>query len=112
VGSDRTRIRPPAASVDEFLAQARAEVAVEITTLNPESGEPAVSHIRAAFAGNMHVITANKGPIACAYQALKQEARAAGVEFLYEATTMDGTPVFNLVRNTLPASKSWASRAR
>ena len=93
---------PPASSVDEFLAQARAEVAVEITTLNPESGEPAVSHIRAAFARHMHVITANKGPIACAYQALKQEARAAGVEFLYEATTMDGTPVFNLVRNTLP----------
>ena len=93
---------PAAASIEEFLAQARAEVAVEITPLNPESGEPAVSYIRAAFARHMHVITANKGPIACAYEALKQEARAAGVEFLYEATTMDGTPVFNLVRNTLP----------
>jgi len=93
---------PPAANVEEFLTRSRAEVAVEITTLNPESGEPAIGHIRAAFARHMHVITANKGPIAFAYQALKDEARAAGVEFLYEATTMDGTPVFNLVRNTLP----------
>jgi len=93
---------PAAANIDEFLARARAEVAVEITSLNPASGEPAISHIRAAFARHMHVITANKGPIAFAHRALKDEARAAGVEFLYEATTMDGTPVYNLVRNNLP----------
>lgn len=93
---------PPAASIDEFLDKARAEVAIELTPLNPESGEPAISHIRAAFARGMHVVTANKGPIAFAYSALRQEAISAGVEFRFEAVTMDGTPVFNMVQNDLP----------
>ena len=93
---------PAAASIDEFLDRARAEVAIELTPLNPESGEPAIAHIRAAFARGMHVVTANKGPIAFAHSALRQEAISAGVEFRFEAVTMDGTPVFNLVQNDLP----------
>ena len=92
----------PAASIEEFLDKARAEVAVELTPLNPESGEPAISHIRAAFARGMHVVTANKGPIAFAYSTLRREAITAGVQFRFEAVTMDGTPVFNLVQNNLP----------
>jgi len=92
-------------SIDEFLDRARADVVVELTTLNPASGEPAISHIRAALARRMHVVTANKGPIAHAYAALKEEARHAGVEFRFESTVMDGAPVFNLVRNTLPGCK-------
>lgn len=93
---------PAAQSIDEFLTKARAEIAIELTPLNPESGEPAITHIRSAFERGMHVITANKGPVAFAYAALCEEARRAGLEFRYEATTMDGTPVYNLVRNNLP----------
>ena len=80
-------------------------MAIEITTLNPATGEPALSHIRAAFARSIHVITANKGPIAHAYAALTAEARRANVEFRYESIVMDGAPVFNLVRNNLPGCK-------
>ncbi|HEY3937849.1 MAG TPA: hypothetical protein VGL97_10485 [Bryobacteraceae bacterium] len=58
---------PQAASAEEFFAQAKPDVAVEITTLNPASGEPAISHIRSAFLRKVHVITANKGPIAHGY---------------------------------------------
>src|SRR2546421_11730535 len=54
---------PRAASVEDFLDAARADIAVELTTLNPTNGEPAISHIRAAIARGMHVVTANKGPI-------------------------------------------------
>jgi len=49
------------------------------------------------------VITANKGPVAFAYRALAAEARAAGLSLLFEGSVMDGVPVFNLVRETLPA---------
>ena len=94
---------PPAASAEEFLDRAEAEVLVELTPLNPVNGEPAISHIRAAFARRMHVVTANKGPIAHAYAALNEEAARAGVLFRFEAAVMDGAPVFNLVRRTLPA---------
>lgn len=93
---------PPAGSVDAFLAAARADIMVELTPLNPQSGEPAISHIRVAFARGMHVVTANKGPVAFAYRAIREEARRAGLEFRHEAVTMDGTPVYNLVRNNLP----------
>jgi homoserine dehydrogenase len=93
---------PEAASIEEFLDRARAEVAIEITSLNPATGEPAISHINAAFARGMHVVTANKGPIAHAYAALRENARRAGVEFRFESTCMDGAPVFNMVRNDLP----------
>jgi homoserine dehydrogenase len=96
------RFGAAAATVDQFLRASRAEVMIEATTLEPSSGEPAISHIRAAFARHMHVVTSNKGPIAHAYQSLKQEAAAAGVEFRFESVTMDGTPVYNLVRNNLP----------
>jgi homoserine dehydrogenase len=93
---------PPAASVESFLDRAKAEVAIEITPLVPLTGEPAIAHIRAAFARHMHVITANKGPIAHAYAELWEEARVAGVQFRFESTVMDGAPVFSLVRDHLP----------
>jgi homoserine dehydrogenase len=91
-----------ASTVEEFLDRSSPEVVIEVTTLDPASGEPAISHIRAALARGIHVITANKGPIAYAYADLCERARAAQVEFRFESTVMDGTPVFNLVRNTLP----------
>jgi homoserine dehydrogenase len=94
---------PRAASIEEFLDAARARVAVELTTLDPSTGEPAISHIRAAFARGMHVVTANKGPLAHAYAALREEAARAGVAFRFESAVMDGAPVFNLWRHTMPA---------
>ena len=93
---------PPAATIEEYLERAGAEVALEITPLNPATGEPAISHIRAAFARGLHVITANKGPIAHAYRSLCAEAARAGVEFRFESTVMDGAPVFSLMRHSLP----------
>jgi len=80
-----------------------ALVVVETTTLDVVSGEPAVSHVRAGLAAGAHVITANKGPVACAYHALRAEALRAGRCFFFEGAVLDGIPVFNLVRETLPA---------
>jgi homoserine dehydrogenase len=99
------RLGPPVSSLEEFLDRARPEVVAELTTLNPESGEPAIAHIRAGLERGCHVITANKGPIAHAYAALREEARQAGVEFRFESTVMDGAPVFNNVRNNLPGAR-------
>lgn len=96
---------PQAPSAGDFLDRVNAEVVVEVTPLNPSTGEPAVSHIRAAFARKMHVVTANKGPIANAYASLRDEADCAGVQFRFESTVMDGAPVFNLVRYGLPGAQ-------
>ncbi len=77
------------------------DIMCELTPLNIMTGEPAITHIREAFARGKHVITANKGPVAWAYKRLKAEAEAKGVEFCHETTVMDGTPVFNLADYTL-----------
>jgi homoserine dehydrogenase len=95
----------PAASVEEFLDRVSCDTVAELTTLNPATGEPALSHIRAAFARGKHVVTANKGPIAHAYADLASAAADAGVQFRFESTVMDGAPVFNMVRKNLPGVK-------
>lgn len=94
---------PRMPSHEAFLDAAGADVLVELTTLNPADGEPAITHIRDALSRGMHVVTANKGPVAFAYHQLATEARNRGLRFLHESATMDGTPVYNMVRRCLPA---------
>jgi homoserine dehydrogenase len=84
-------------------SHADLRIVVETTTLDVENGEPAISHVQAAITAGCHVVTANKGPVAFAYRQLHDQACAAGVRFLFEGAVMDGVPVFNLVRETLPA---------
>lgn len=85
----------------EVIAQADYDVMCELTPLNIKTGQPAADHIFAAIARKKHVITANKGPVAWYYNEILKAAKEAGVLFFYETTVMDGTPVFNLVENTL-----------
>jgi homoserine dehydrogenase len=96
---------PRMKSIEEFLDRSAAGSAIELTTLNPSTGQPAIAHIRAAFARSMHVVTANKGPIAHAYAALRDEAARAGVQFRFESAVMDGAPVFNLWKECMPGVK-------
>lgn len=90
------------ADVRSWLAAARADVLFEATSLNVESGQPAVDHIRAALEHGAHAITANKGPIVHAYRELRDLAAKQGKRFLFESTVMDGVPIFSLF-DQLPA---------
>ena len=96
---------PPAASMNAFLEAALADALVELSSLNPLTGEPAASHIRAALGRGMHVVTANKGPIANAWAELRDLAALRNVLLRCEATVMDGAPVFRMVRESLPGVK-------
>lgn len=82
-----------------------ADILFETTPLNPISAEPATTHIRSALTRGIHVVTANKGPIAFAYRNLKSAASRHGASFRFEGTVMDGTPVFNLVETCLPGAR-------
>jgi homoserine dehydrogenase len=85
-------------------SDASIRVVVETTTLDVQTGQPAVDHVRAAIRAGCDVVTANKGPVAFAYSELRESAARANVSFLFEGAVMDGVPVFNLVRETLPAA--------
>lgn len=78
-----------------------ADMMVEMTYTDIKSGEPATSHIKAAFKKRMHVTTTNKGPVALFYHELDGLAKANKVRFFYEGTVMSGTPLLNLIRENL-----------
>ena len=78
-------------------------VIIETTILDIQHGQPAIDHVRTALDVGAHVVSANKGPAAFAYRELAERAEWAGVSFLTEGAVLDGIPVFNLVRETLPA---------
>jgi homoserine dehydrogenase len=100
-------ISPAAASAPQgiaaWLKAARADVLFEATSLSVSDGQPAIDHIRAALVSGAHAITANKGPVVHAYQALSRLAAERGKKFLFESAVMDGVPIFSLFRDNLPA---------
>jgi homoserine dehydrogenase len=96
---------PEPRRVRDFIAGVPADVLIEITTLDRRRGEPAISHVRQALERGLHVVTANKGPVAFARGRLLALARRRERLFLHEGAVMDGTPVFNLVERCLPGCR-------
>jgi homoserine dehydrogenase len=92
-------------SLEAWLAQTRADVLFENTSMNPHTGQPAIGYLRTALNAGVHVVTANKGPVVHAYHELRDLAAAKGVRFLHEAAVMGGAPIFSLFREALPAAK-------
>ena len=91
--------------INEWLARARPDVVFETTSLNPETGQPAIDYLRTCLQYGAHTITANKAPIVYAYDDLNKIALAKGKRLLFESTVLDSAPVFSLFRETLPAAK-------
>lgn len=84
-----------------FITACPADFMFETTPVNPQSGQPALGHIKTALQSGMHVVTANKGPVVHGYQELTALAQKQGVRFLFESAVMDGAPIFSLFREPL-----------
>lgn len=91
--------------IREWLSRSRPDALFEISSVNAQTGQPAIDHIRAALEHGAHAITANKGAVVHGYAALRDLAAAKGKRFLFEACVMGGTPIFSLFRETLPATQ-------
>lgn len=92
-----------AGDIHEWLERSQPDAVLETTSLNVETGQPAIDYLRAALQAGAHAITANKGTVVYAYDELTELAQRTGKRFLFEATVMDSAPVFSLFRETLPA---------
>ena len=92
------------ASIRDFIALSKADFLIENSPVNYETGEPAITHIKAALANKMHAVSANKGPIVHAYEELIALALASEKQFLFESAVMDGAPIFSVFREALPAA--------
>ncbi len=92
-----------AAPALELIDKRLADLLVELTPTNIENGEPGLSHIRQALTQGIDVVTANKGPIALAYNDLMGLAEENNSMLLYEATVGGGIPLISLQRRCLVA---------
>jgi len=80
----------------ETIEASGADVVIEVSFTDIETGEPAYSHFRAALESGKHLITTNKGPTALYFHELAELAAGKGVQFRYEGTVLAGTPALNL----------------
>ena len=91
--------------VREWLERAKADVFFEASSLEAQTGQPALDHLKAALHGGAHAISANKGPVVHGYRELSTLAKEKSRKFLFESTVMDGVPIFSLFPLGLPATE-------
>lgn len=94
----------PVGNFAEWLRLGNPDALFETTSLNAETGQPAIDHLRAALENGAHAITANKGPVVHAYRELTELAKAKDRRFLFESAVMDGVPIFSFFRDAMPAA--------
>ena len=80
----------------QTIRESNADIIIEISYTDLETGEPALTHTRAALQSGKHVVTTNKGPIALYFPELIDLARKHNVEIGVEGTVMSGTPVLRV----------------
>ena len=93
------------ARLQDVLGSAPVDLLFEATPLEPRTGEPALSHMRAALERGVSVVSANKGPIALAAGELFGIARKTRAGFRFESAVADCMPVFNLVEAAVPVGR-------
>jgi homoserine dehydrogenase len=93
-----------------MIKESNATAVCEMAFTDLETGQPAISHCKAAFETGKHLITSNKGPAALAYRELTALAKEKDVQFLIEGTVMSGTPVLNLADGPLAGCEIKAAR--
>lgn len=93
-----------------IVRECDGDVLVEASPTNLQTGQPALDLCYAAFESGKHVVLANKGPVAVAYDALTARAKAAGKRLLFEGTVMAGTPSIRLALAALAGCKITAAR--
>jgi homoserine dehydrogenase len=81
-----------------------SDVVVELTPSTP-SGQPGLSHVKAALMRKKNVVAANKGPLVVAYEELMKLAEKNHVRLLYEATVGAHLPVFCMVESCFKADQ-------
>ncbi len=93
-----------------LIKNCNADVMVECSHTNLQTGQPALDYCYAAFDSGKHVVLANKGPVAVGYNELVERAAKAGKQLRFEATVMAGTPSIRLAMQALAGCKITEAR--
>lgn len=85
----------------ETIEKTNADLIVEVTFTDVQTGQPAIDHCEAAFRSGKSVVTTNKGPVALKMDELQSLADSNNCFFGFEGTVMSGTPALRLPKTTL-----------
>ena len=92
-------------NIQDWLHETSPDIVFETTSLNPDSGQPAIDYLKTILKSGSHAISANKAPIVYAYDELREIAAAQNKKYRFESAVLDSAPVFSLFRETLPLVK-------
>ncbi len=87
------------------LDSVECEILLEASPVDLNTGEPGLSNCRTGLEHGLHLVLANKAPLALAQAELDRLAADAGVGMLYSATFCGGLPVLNIVRRDMVCGK-------
>ncbi len=80
----------------EMVKRAKADVLLEASPGNLESGQPGLHCVRLALHQGWHAVLANKAPLTLAYRELSAAAATQGKRLAFSATVCGALPVVNI----------------
>jgi homoserine dehydrogenase len=87
------------------LDSVQCEILLEASPVDLNTGNPGLSNCRTALDHGLHLVLANKAPLALAQAELDRLAADVDVGILYSATFCGGLPVLNIVRRDMVCGK-------
>ena len=87
------------------LDHVQCEILLEASPVDLNTGNPGLSNCRTALDHGLHLVLANKAPLALAQAELDRLAADVDVGILYSATFCGGLPVLNIVRRDMVCGK-------
>ncbi|MFX1432854.1 MAG: homoserine dehydrogenase [Promethearchaeota archaeon] len=89
----------------DLIPKLNIDICIDTTPTNPNTGEPALTHILEALNNNIDVISSNKAPFFLQYKRIKNLADKKKCFIKYEATVASCVPALsiknNLIGNTI-----------
>ena len=96
--------------VQDLLSTLNIDILIETTPTNPNTGEPALTHIIQALNNKINVISSNKAPFYLQYTKIQKLAEKMNCLVKFEATVASCVPALsikeNLIGNTISRIKA------
>ncbi len=97
-------------SAAEMIIPGAADALLEMSPTNLDSAQPALDTCYRALDCGLHVVLANKGPVALDAANLAACAAERSLQLRYEATVMAGTPTMQLATEALAGGQILSAR--
>ncbi len=85
----------------DLISKLDINLCIETTPTNPNTGEPALTHIIEALSNNIDIISSNKAPFFLHYKRIKNLADKMNCFIKYEATVASCVPALSIKRNLI-----------